>query len=60
METENRSFAFAVALTALISYMVGSLVAVSRFKKDTYDCTVKCPNMAHSIQINQTCFCEEK
>ena len=60
METEGRPFVFIIALAAIISYLIGSFVAVSRFQKDTYDCTVKCPNMAHSIQINQACYCEVK
>ena len=58
METEGRAIVFVTALAAIISYLVGSFVAVSRFQKDTYDCTVKCPDMAHSIQVNQVCYCE--
>lgn len=49
METEGRAIVFVTALAAIISYLVGSFVAVSRFQKDTYDCTIKCPDMAHSI-----------
>ena len=58
METEGRAIVFVTALAAIISYLVGSFVAVSRFQKDTYDCTIKCPDMAHSIQVNQVCYCE--
>jgi hypothetical protein len=58
METEGRAIVFVTALTAIISYLIGSFVAVSRFQKDTYDCTIKCPDMAHSIQVNQVCYCE--
>jgi hypothetical protein len=58
METEGRAIVFVTALAAIISYLIGSFVAVSRFQKDTYDCTVKCPDMAHSIQVNQVCYCE--
>ena len=58
METEGRAIVFVTALAAIISYLIGSFVAVSRFQKDTYDCTIKCPDMAHSIQVNQVCYCE--
>ena len=30
------------------------------YQVDTYQCTIKCPNMAHSISINQVCYCEVK
>lgn len=60
MEEQNRVISVIAALAAIIGFLIGSFVAVSRFQKDTYDCTVKCPDMAHSIQINQTCFCEVK
>lgn len=30
------------------------------FQRDTYECTIKCPNNVHSISINQTCYCEVK
>lgn len=60
METEGRAIVFVTALAAIISYLIGSFVAVSRFQKDTYDCTIKCPDMAHSIQVNQVCYCEAK
>lgn len=33
METEGRAFVFIIALAAIISYLIGSFVAVSRFKK---------------------------
>jgi len=58
METEGRAIVVITALAAIISYLIGSFVAVSRFQKDTYDCTIKCPDMAHSIQVNQVCYCE--
>jgi hypothetical protein len=58
METEGRAIVFVISLAAIISYLIGSFVAVSRFQKDTYDCTIKCPDMAHSIQVNQVCYCE--
>ena len=60
METEGRAIVFVTALAAIISYLIGSFVAVSRFQKDTYDCTIKCPDMAHSIQLNVVCYCEAK
>lgn len=60
MYEQNRVIGAIAALAATIGFLIGSFVAVSRFQKDTYDCTVKCPNMAHSIQINQTCYCEVK
>ena len=60
METEGRAIVAAICVTALIGFMIGSFVTVSKFQINTYDCTVKCPDMAHSIQINQTCYCEIK
>ena len=44
----------------IIGAIVGMLSISAKYKADTYDCTVKCPDMAHSIQINQTCYCEVK
>ena len=60
MYDQNRSIVIIGALTATIGFLIGVFVTVSRFQKDTYDCTVKCPNNAHSISINQTCYCEVK
>ena len=60
METEGRAFIFIIALAAIISYLIGSFVAVSRFKKDTYECTIKCPQNAHSIRVGEICYCEVK
>lgn len=58
MEEHNRIIGLIGALASIIGFLIGSFVTVSRFQKDTYDCTIKCPDMAHSIQINQKCYCE--
>lgn len=60
MEEQNRIIGVIGALTAIIGFIIGSFVAVSRFQKDTYDCTVKCPNNSHSIYVDEKCFCEIK
>jgi uncharacterized protein YneF (UPF0154 family) len=60
MEEQNRIIVIFGALAAIVGFIIGSFVAVSRFQKDTYDCTVKCPDMNHSIQYNQICYCEIK
>ena len=60
MEEQNRIISVIGALTAIIGFIIGSFVAVSRFQKDTYDCTVKCPDMAHSIRVGEICYCEVK
>ena len=60
METEGRAIVAAICVVALIGFMIGSFVTVSKFGINTYDCTVKCPDMVHSIQYNQTCYCEVK
>lgn len=60
METEGRAIVAAICVTFFIGFMIGSFVTVSKFGFNTYDCTVKCPDMAHSIQHNQKCYCEVK
>jgi len=60
MEDQNRIIGLIGALAAIVGFIIGGFIAVSRFQKDTYDCTVKCPNMAHSIEVDQKCFCEVK
>ena len=61
METEGRAIVFVTALAAIISYLIGSFVAVSRFQHDTFDCTNTCGGK-HSIESyvgnNKVCFCE--
>lgn len=53
-------FSVGLSIGVVIGFVIGSIDARPDYKKDTYDCTVKCPNMAHSIQFNQTCYCEVK
>ena len=43
-----------------VGFVVGIVSAPSSYKKDTYDCTVKCPGNSHSIKFNQVCYCEVK
>lgn len=49
-----------VGAIAIIAFIFGIYVSASRFQKDTYDCTVKCPDMAHSIYAYDKCYCEVK
>lgn len=44
----------------LIGAIIGMLSISSKYKADTYDCTVKCPNNSHSIYVDEKCFCEVK
>lgn len=60
MEEDKRIIAPVFALVVVLSFLFGGIISVSRFKYDTYDCTVKCPNMARSIEVDQTCYCEVK
>jgi hypothetical protein len=60
MENEGRAIAYIISVSILIGVMLGAIAINSRFQHDTYDCTVKCPNMAHSIEVDQKCFCEAK
>lgn len=60
METESRAVSLLISIAALIGFIAGALVINSNYQKDTYDCTVKCPDNAHSIYINEKCYCEIK
>ena len=60
MENESRAIAYIISVSLLVGIMVGAIVINSRFQRDTYDCTVKCPNMAHSISVDEKCYCEVK
>lgn len=63
MTEQGASFIFffvGLAIGVVIGFVIGSTSVRSDYKRDTYDCTVKCPNMAHSIEVDQICFCEVK
>jgi hypothetical protein len=60
MENESRAIAYIISVSLLVGIMVGAILINSRFQRDTYDCTVKCPNMAHSIYVDEKCYCEVK
>lgn len=60
MKTESRAVVMLGCFIFLIGAIVGMIAINSQFKHDTYDCTVKCPDNAHSIEVDQTCFCEVK
>jgi hypothetical protein len=60
MENESRVIAYIISVSLLVGIMVGAIVINSRFQRDTYDCTVKCPNNAHSISVDEKCYCEVK
>ena len=60
MENESSVAGILGSIIFLIGGIVGMITINSQFKHDTYDCTLKCPNMAHSIEVDQTCFCEIK
>lgn len=49
-----------VAFLLCIGICGGIFTERSTYKQDTYDCTVKCPNMAHSIKVGEVCYCEVK
>jgi len=55
----NRVAAIISSIVFFVGFLIGAAVIGSRFKNDTYDCTVKCL-MSHSIQYNEKCFCEVK
>ena len=46
-------FSVGLAIGVVIGFVIGSISFRSDSEKDTYDCTVKCPNMAHSIEVDQ-------
>lgn len=53
--------AFLAVIMLIIGAAIGSmLVSTIDYKKDTYDCTVKCPDNSHSIKWNSACYCEVK
>jgi hypothetical protein len=60
MENESRVIAYIISVSLLVGIMVGAIVINSRFQRDTYDCTVKCPDNAHSISVDEKCYCEVK
>ena len=47
-----------------VLFILGGLIGYfsfwNQYKLNPNDCTVKCPDMAHSIQYNQKCYCEVK
>ena len=55
----NRVAAIISSIVFFVGFLIGAAVIGSKFKNDTYDCTVKCL-MAHSIQYNENCYCEVK
>lgn len=57
---EGNAIASMVSISILVGLILGAIVINSRFQRDTYDCTVKCPNMAHSIYVDDNCYCEVK
>lgn len=54
----------AIVAGLVVTFWLGVLTGVfgerAAYKKDIYDCTVKCPDLAHSFQVNQTYLCEVK
>lgn len=60
MENESRAIAYIISVSLLVGIMVGAILINSRFQRDTYDCTVKCPDNAHSISVDEKCYCEVK
>ena len=49
-----------IGLTITIGLAIGIYAERASYQKDTYDCTVKCPQMVHSISYNGVCYCETK
>ena len=60
MENEGRVISIFISIGVLLGFIAGALAINSNFKKDTYDCTLKCPNNTHSIYVDEKCFCEVK
>lgn len=60
MRDESSLMLIFAAILICIGLCGGTLSERSAYQQDTYECTIKCPNMAHSISINQVCYCEVK
>lgn len=60
MEGEGRVISIFLSIAALLGFIVGAIAINANYQKDTYDCTVKCPDNAHSIYVNEKCYCEIK
>ncbi len=60
MESEGRVVGVIIGLAAMFGFLIGVIAFGARFQRDTYDCTVKCPNNSHSIYVDEKCFCEVK
>lgn len=58
--SEGNAIASMISISILIGVILGAIVINSTFQRDTYDCTVKCPDNAHSIYVNEKCYCEIK
>lgn len=58
MNENNRVLPIIFSIIFLIGFMVGVCVVETKYDKDTYDCTVKCPNNSHSIFFDNACYCK--
>lgn len=59
-ETETTVQALMIPFFFVLGGLIGIFSIWSCFKFDTYECTVRCPSMAHSIQYRNSCYCEAK
>lgn len=46
-----------IGAIAMLLITLGVWLGAAPYRHDTFDCTNKCGG-AHSIELNQTCFCE--
>lgn len=59
-ELERNIAGIAIGFFFIFGGLIGMVSIWSCFKFDPYECTVKCPSMAHSIQYRNSCYCESK
>jgi len=59
-EIATNKIALGLVFGFLFGFLFGCFLVISEYQIDTYDCTVKCPNMAHSIYAYDKCYCEVK
>jgi hypothetical protein len=59
-EISLTGFLSVLGVVSFVAFMSGWIYAIMTYRVDTYECTTKCPNMAHSLQHNDICYCEIK
>ena len=59
-ETETTVQAMMISFFFVLGGLIGMVSLWDQYKVDAYECTVKCPSMAHSIRYRNSCYCEAK